>query len=549
MTETNRPEISVVMPAYNHEMYVADAIESVLLQSFKNFELIIVNDGSTDGTEDVIKKYNDPRIRYYYQENGGSHDAINKGISLSRGDFVAIINSDDVFYCNRLEVLLHRAKTEGLDFVVTAITLIDAESNVISDPAQPWVKWYEKLKNTYRSNKSSLRAILIGNYTISTSNFFIRRTLFDEIGTLTHLRYVLDYEFAIRAMRRDESKFRFLVDTELLFYRMHGKNTILSDTVSAHIEAYELVTETIKYIFGEEISPFLDHLKEMTYGIKSQRVGYEEYAARLLRERYVIRDSVSHRLGKFLTLRSFKEKKCLTVKDIESLKAGIESFISDVDLVSFNLCDTVFERFAEQSERVKSVVSERISKHLRDTCGIDATALEISTIRNNIESTHRQSSLNAGADYECSYRAIVQDMSRQILGRLDERLVNKIITFEIIAENETISLKNGIVPLFKWIQSKDKKIIAVSDMYLDKDILWEILGLKSLAGVFKCLYVSSEKGLSKISGNLFKHVLFSEKLLPERILHIGNHKKADYKVPISLGFKAIRFYDSKHQHT
>ncbi|MBF0465060.1 MAG: glycosyltransferase [Nitrospirae bacterium] len=548
MTETNRPEISVVMPAYNHEKYVADAIESVLLQTFNDFELVIVNDGSTDSTEDVIKRYKDPRIRYYYQENGGSHDAINKGISLSRGDYVAIINSDDVFYSNRLEVLLHTAKAEGLDFVVTAVTLIDADSNVISDPAHSWVKWYEKLKNTYRNNKSSLRAILVGNYTISTSNFFIRLTLFDEIGKLTNLRYVLDYEFAIRALKRDENKFRFLVDNELLFYRMHGKNTILSDTLSAHVEAYELVTETIRHVLGEEISPFLDHLKEITYGIKAQRVGYEDYAARLLDERYIIRNSFSHKLGKFLTLRYLKEKKCMTVKDIQSLKAGMESFIADVDVVSFDLYDTVFDRYTEQREIIKATVSERISKHLRNTCGIDVAAAEITNIRDNIELNHRQSSLGSGADYECSYRGIVQDMSRQILGRLDERLVNKIINIEIMAENEAIIVKDDILPLFKWIRSKDKKIIAVSDTCLDKDILWEILGLKSLTGVFKCLYVSSEKALSKISGNLFKHVLFSEKILPEEVLHIGNHKIADYKVPVKLGFKVIRL-NSKQQHT
>ncbi|QWR77238.1 glycosyltransferase [Candidatus Magnetomonas plexicatena] len=275
MKYKNRPEISVVMPAYNHEQYVADAIDSVLSQTFKNFELIIVNDGSTDGTEDVIKKYNDPRIRYYYQKNGGSHDAINKGILHSRGDYVAIINSDDAFYCDRLEVLLHRAKTEGLDFVVTAVTLIDADSNIITDTNHPWIMGYEKIKNIYRNYKSPLKAILLGNYTISTSNFFVKRTLFDEIGTLSNLKYVLDYEFAIRAMKRDEKRFRFLVDEEHLLYRLHGKNTILSDTVGAYNEDYELVTETMKHVFGEGLSPFLDHLKDMTFGIKAGSGSYD----------------------------------------------------------------------------------------------------------------------------------------------------------------------------------------------------------------------------------------------------------------------------------
>ncbi|MEO5356112.1 MAG: glycosyltransferase [Nitrospirae bacterium YQR-1] len=547
MTETGRPEISVVMPAYNHEMYVDEAIESVLSQTFKDFELVIVNDGSTDGTEAVIKRYDDPRIRYYYQENGGSHDAINKGISLSRGDYVAIINSDDAFYCDRLEVLLNTAKTEGLDFVVSAVTLIDGNSNIISDPAHIWIKWYEKLKTAYRENESPLKAIMVGNYTISTSNFFVKRTLFDEIGTLSNLRYVLDYDFAIRAMKRDESKFRFLVESEHLLYRLHGKNTILSDTVSAHLEAYELISEAVKHIFGKEIIPSVDHLKEMTYCIRSLSGGYENFASQLLTERYIIRNSFSHKLGKLLTLRTFKEKKGKTVKDVQSLKAGIELFIDDVDVVSFDLFDTVFDRHIEPPERVKALVSELISKYLRDTYGKELAAIDILLIRNEVETNLRNFNATHGEDYECSYKSVVRAMSEKILGRLDEDFVKQVIVFEIITENQAIYVKDGMMDLIKWIKSRGKKMIAISDMYLDKDILWEIIRLKSLAGLFSSLYVSSERALNKISGNLFKHVMFSEKTLPERILHIGDHKEADYKVPVSLGFKAIRFYDLK-QH-
>jgi predicted HAD superfamily hydrolase len=388
---------------------------------------------------------------------------------------------------------------------------------------------------------------MVGNYTISTSNFFIKRTLFDEIGRFSNLRYVLDYDFAIRAMKRDEKKFRFLVDSEHLLYRLHGKNTILSDSLSAHLEAYELIADTVKHIFGKEISPSVDHLKEMTYCIRDLSSGYEKFASQLLTERYIIRNSFSHKLGKLLTLRAFKEKKGKTVTDVQSLRAETELFIDNVDMVSFDLFDTVFDRHIEPPDRVKALVSELISKHLRDTYGINMTAAEVLVIRNETESGLRHFSAANGADYECSYKNIVKGMSMKILGRLDEGLVNQIIIFEIITENEAIFVKDGMMDLFKWIRSRGKRIIAISDMYLDRDILWEIMRLKSLTGVFNALYVSSERALNKISGNLFKHVMFSEKMLPEKILHIGDHKEADYKVPASLGFKSIRFYDLKQQ--
>ena len=98
----NPPKISVVIPAYNHEKYVEEAICSVLDQSVRDFELIIVNDGSPDHSEEVILGIRDERIRYFSQSNQGAHKAINRGIGLARGEFVSILNSDDAYHPERL---------------------------------------------------------------------------------------------------------------------------------------------------------------------------------------------------------------------------------------------------------------------------------------------------------------------------------------------------------------------------------------------------------------------------------------------------------------
>ena len=95
--------ISVIIPAYNHEKFVGAAIDSVLQQTWTDLELIIVDDGSTDSTADVIKGYDDPRITYYYQENKDAYNTINRGIGLAKGDCIAILNSDDINKLNRLE--------------------------------------------------------------------------------------------------------------------------------------------------------------------------------------------------------------------------------------------------------------------------------------------------------------------------------------------------------------------------------------------------------------------------------------------------------------
>ena len=111
------PMISVIMPAYNHEKYIGEAIESVLNQSYTDFEFIIVNDGSTDSTEKVIKSYKDNRIRYYTQTNKDAPNTLNRCLSLSKGEYISIINSDDVYHTDRLRTLLEYAQKNDLQSI------------------------------------------------------------------------------------------------------------------------------------------------------------------------------------------------------------------------------------------------------------------------------------------------------------------------------------------------------------------------------------------------------------------------------------------------
>ena len=88
--------ISVIMPTYNDSEYLVKAIEDILNQTYKNFELIIVNDGSTDNTEQLIEQYlSDKRIKYYFKENGGTGSALNLGFSKANGEFGTWVSSDD----------------------------------------------------------------------------------------------------------------------------------------------------------------------------------------------------------------------------------------------------------------------------------------------------------------------------------------------------------------------------------------------------------------------------------------------------------------------
>ena len=100
----NVPAVSVILPAYNCEKYIAKAIDSVLHQTFTDFELIIINDGSTDQTEKIVKSFSDPRILYQLNNtNKGLVFTLNKGIDIAKGRYIARMDGDDIAHRERFE--------------------------------------------------------------------------------------------------------------------------------------------------------------------------------------------------------------------------------------------------------------------------------------------------------------------------------------------------------------------------------------------------------------------------------------------------------------
>jgi len=126
------PFFTVLMPAYNAAPFLREAVDSVLAQTFTNFEFLIINDGSTDETAAILESYSDPRIRVHHQENQGVIGALNKGLELARGTYIARFDADDVCYPQRLQVQ-HDYLLQHPDCVLlgSASDYIDEEGNFI----------------------------------------------------------------------------------------------------------------------------------------------------------------------------------------------------------------------------------------------------------------------------------------------------------------------------------------------------------------------------------------------------------------------------------
>lgn len=131
----NRPKVSVIMTVFNGERYVAKAVDSILNQTFQDFELIIVNDGSTDGTEQALSPYlSNPKMRYHvHDRNRGYAEGMNKGVSLAQGCYIAIQDADDISLPRRLEEEVEALESHpDCELVFSPVLLIDVYGEVFT---------------------------------------------------------------------------------------------------------------------------------------------------------------------------------------------------------------------------------------------------------------------------------------------------------------------------------------------------------------------------------------------------------------------------------
>jgi len=178
------PKVSVIMSVYNGERYLREAVESILNQTFRDLEFIIIDDGSTDGTADVLRSYNDPRIVLLTNtDNIGLTASLNRGLGAARGKYIARMDADDISLPKRLERQIAYLDTHPeVGLLGTWVEVID--------------EWGERLF-TLQGSTDSLRLkwlLLVGQNLLTHSATMYRRSLVERLGGYHPGRYSQDYE-------------------------------------------------------------------------------------------------------------------------------------------------------------------------------------------------------------------------------------------------------------------------------------------------------------------------------------------------------------------
>ena len=185
------PFFSVIIPLYNKENFIKNTIESVLNQNFIDFEVIIVNDGSTDTSEEKVLQFNDSRIRYFSKENKGVSTARNYGISIAKSDYISFIDADDYWYPDFLQVMFQNIHRFPEQKVFSAAIEIETPKNVIPALYSIDKKSDCELVNYFdASTKTTI---------ICTSCAAFHKSVFDEIGDFdTRIKSGQDTDLWIR---------------------------------------------------------------------------------------------------------------------------------------------------------------------------------------------------------------------------------------------------------------------------------------------------------------------------------------------------------------
>jgi len=209
------PKVSVILPVYNAEKYLAAAIDSILNQTFTDFELLLVNDGSTDSSETIIQRYNDPRIVYVQNEqNEGLIYSLNKAIDLARGEYIARMDADDIAMPARLEEQVKRFETVSVAVLATTVKLIDEND-------QPLPDWEDDVRHT---SSEQIKRFLLKDNCVAHPTVLAKTELFRKYKYQYNQKYSEDYDLWLR-VATDGLVIEKLEEPQLLHRILHTSAT------------------------------------------------------------------------------------------------------------------------------------------------------------------------------------------------------------------------------------------------------------------------------------------------------------------------------------
>ena len=284
------PLVSIVVPVYNGSNYLREALDSAIKQTYKNLEIIVVNDGSTDDTESIALSYGS-KIRYFCKENGGTSTALNLGIKNMRGEYFSWLSHDDLYYPNKIE-----REVEELAKLEDKNTIIISDLDGMTDHVRTFrTALYQEHRDAYPSRNSSYLYPVIYNKTHGCTHL-ISKKVFETVGYFdVNERVAHDFEFYYRAFAKFPHKY---INEPLITARDSSSRQGKRSHARGNIEYSLLYIDILDHLTDKDILQIAPSLEEF-YNDMEDFFSYADYSIALDYVEIIAEDrGISTRFGR-----------------------------------------------------------------------------------------------------------------------------------------------------------------------------------------------------------------------------------------------------------
>lgn len=538
-------KLSIIVPVYNAEKYLKKCLNRLIEQTYKNIEVIIVNDCSEGQCEEIAKEYQakDERIKYIkHEKNKGLFKARITGASIATGDYITFLDSDDYVSIDYYRTLMASIIKNNADIAWGNMVLEydngKREVNNLFDAKHLTLTGEECLEHYFNQEGLSFDWHTIWNK-IYTMNIW-KKALKHYEKVTNHLLMTEDFAFSTvlfyyaNKLVKEESN-------DCIFYCKHEiSSTSISDLkfkkFKKNITDLNTSFDFVENFLKEE--KIFEKYKEKFYNWKNlyanQQISYvkqskimnekeKKNALALIKEFYSETDK-KKTLGYLQNITTKWNDK------LEKVKKKICS--SDIKCVSFDVFDTLIQRPFLNPSDLFALLNKYFIEYTNGKSGMD-----FSKIRVFCEQLTRDRLIN-DKKQDVSLDDIYKTLEEEY--EIDKDVLTKMKQKEIEYEIRFSTRRNTGYELYTLALNQGKHVVFTSDMYLPMDIIKKILEKNGYVDEEK-IYLSSDAGLTKGTGDLYRYVINDLGINPEEMVHIGDNYKSDYLKAKEIGINAIHF--------
>ena len=218
-------KFSIIIPSLNNKIFLSKCLKSIFSQKYKNYEVLVMDGGSTDGTINLLKKYR-KKIKYFIKKDRGQFDAINKGIKLSKGEWVTWQNCDDFYYNKNVLEIFNKKINEhpSKDLFIANIYLVKKNGKIIRD-----IKYVTP----------SFLSLLYEDMTLTNQACFWRKSLNKKIGYMRNMKINFDYEWFLRVLKYNNDC-DLNINKELACFRIHKDQKTQKQDTKDQLKKYQI---------------------------------------------------------------------------------------------------------------------------------------------------------------------------------------------------------------------------------------------------------------------------------------------------------------------